>query len=149
MPMEFKKLGISFQYPDNWSLDEEDAVAGRHSVTVYSPGGAFWSVSAHPPTMSPLELAQAAVKAMHGEYESLETEEVQEVIGGRELTGYDLNFFYLDLTNTATVRCLKTEAATYAVFCQAEDHEYDQIHQVFLAMTLTFLGGLNGQGERE
>ena len=34
MPEKYEKLGISFQYPDNWTLDEEDALAGRNSVTV-------------------------------------------------------------------------------------------------------------------
>jgi len=141
MPREFRKLGISFQYPENWTLDEHDALAGRASVTVLSPGGAFWSISIHPPSADPSKLAKAAVKAMQTEYEGLETVPAKEVVAGHDLSGYDLNFFYLDLTNTATVRCLRTSRATYTVFCQGEDREFEHLRPVFAAMTVSFLRG--------
>ena len=41
MPARFDSLGISFQYPDNWTLDDSDARLGRKSVTVYGPEGPF------------------------------------------------------------------------------------------------------------
>lgn len=148
MPLKFEKLGISFQYPDNWTLDEKDALAGRRSVTVYSPGGAFWSVAAHPRSADPAELAKAAVEAMKQEYGGLEAEETREALAGRELIGYDLNFYYLDLTNTAQIRCLRTERTTFTVFCQAEDREFDRIEPVFRAMTASLLSGLEEQNDR-
>ncbi len=142
MPAEFKKLGIAFQYPENWTLDVQDAMAGQRSVTVYSPGGGFWAVSVHPHSADPEGLAKAAVKAMQEEYDSLESCEVSQRVSGHELVGYDLNFFYLDLTNTASIRCLCSGRATYAVFCQAEDHEFDRVHAVFDAMTTSLLSNL-------
>jgi len=142
MPVNFAKLGISFQYPDNWTLDEEDALAGRKSVTVYSPGGAFWSVAIHPRWADPAQLAQSAVDAMRQEYEHLDAEESREVIAGHRTVGYDLNFFALDLTNTAQVRCLRTDRATYTIFCQAEDREFAEIERVFQAMTASLLSSL-------
>ena len=142
MPAQFQKLGISFQYPDNWVLDEEDALAGRQSVAVYSPGGAFWSVSIHPSSADPDHLARAAVKAMKEEYEGLESERAEEQIAGHHLVGFDLNFFYLDLTNTAQVRCLRTKRGTYTIFCQAEDHELDTVGNVFRAITTSLLRDL-------
>ena len=60
MPAHFDSLGISFQYPDNWTLDDSDALLGRKSVTVYSPGGAFWSVAIHSGTADPAKLAAAS-----------------------------------------------------------------------------------------
>lgn len=143
MPAKYEKLGICFQYPENWTLDELDAMEGRQSVTVFSPGGAFWSVAVHPGTTDLDQLARAAVQAMRDEYSEVEAEEAREAIGGHEMTGYDLNFFYLDLTNTAQIRCLKTERATYSIFCQAEDHEFDQIDRVFRAITASLLSGLD------
>jgi hypothetical protein len=142
MPGEYNKMGIKFQYPESWTLDEDDAVAGRGSVTVYSPGGAFWSVSVHPHTADPHKLAKAAIKAMEEEYKEVEPEETQETIADREMIGYDLNFYYLDLISSAMVRCLRTNRATYAVFCQAEDREFDELRQVFLAMTTSLLQNL-------
>jgi hypothetical protein len=148
VPVRFQKLGISFQYPDNWTLDEEDALAGYRSVTVYSPGGAFWTVAMHPPSVDPTRLAEAAVDAMKQEYEELEAEETREALAGREMIGFDLNFFYLDLTNTARIRCLRTERTTYTIFCQAEDREFDDVQMVFQAMTASLLTGLDEPGDR-
>ncbi|MGQ9576217.1 MAG: hypothetical protein ACUVUC_12945 [Thermoguttaceae bacterium] len=146
MPNQFNKLGIAFQYPENWTLDEQDALAGNRSVTVHSPGGAFWSVSVHPRWANPLRLARAVADTMRDEYKDLETEETEETIAGRTLVGYDLNFFYLDFTNTATIRCLRTLRGTYAFFCQGEDREFDQVRHVFLAMTTSLLENLKRLG---
>jgi len=142
MPAKFQKLGISFQYPDNWTLDEEDAGAGHKSVTVYSPGGAFWSVAIHPRSANLAQLAKAAADAMTEEYEELEAEHVREELAGHELLGYDLNFYCLDLTNTAQIRCLKTPHRAYSIFCQAEDREFERVKTVFRAMTISLLGAL-------
>lgn len=142
MPATFNKLDISFQYPDNWTLDENDALAGRRAVTVYSPGGAFWSVSVHPRWADPSKLARAAVDAMKDEYKELEVEQARETIAGCEMTGFDLSFYYLDLISTACVRSVRTDQATYTVFCQAEDREFNRIQNVFLAMTTSLLNNL-------
>jgi hypothetical protein len=142
MPALFNKLGISFQYPENWTLDDSDAILGRRSVTIYSPGGAFWTVAIHPDTAEPAKLTAAVVKALDKEYAGLETDEAQETVLGHELVGYDFAFSYLDLTNTATVRGFKANDAAYTVFCQADDREYDKIHRVFEAMTVSLLQGM-------
>ena len=142
MPAVFEKLGISFQYPDNWSLDDKDALAGRNSVTVYSPGGGFWSISIHPHSAEPAQLASAAIDAMREEYRELEVEEAREEVAGRQMVGFDLSFYYLDLTNTAQIRCLRGEQTTYTIFCQAEDLEFRQIQMVFRAMTTSLLSGM-------
>ena len=142
MPAEFKKMGISFLYPDNWTLDEDDALAGRKSVTVYSPGGAFWSVSLHPTSTDPAHLAQAAIDVMRDEYPEVEADEARESLSGRELVGYDLSFYCLNLVSTAGIRCLRAGSRTLTVFYQAEDREFDRIEQVFRAMTTSLLGEL-------
>lgn len=142
MPQHFSKLGLSFLFPDNWTLDDRDAAAGSKSVTVYSPGGAFWSVSVHPASSKPEKLAEAAVQAMREEYAEIEAERTIAFSAGHELTGYDLAFYYLDLTNTACVRCFQTPGASYAIFYQAEDHEFAQFERVFAAMTRSLLEGL-------
>lgn len=143
MPARFDSLGISFQYPDNWTLDDSDAILGRRSVTVYSPGGAFWSIVIHPGSADPAELTTAAVDTMRREYEGLEAENVEEHIAGYDLAGYNLAFFCLDLTSTATIRAVRSPHATYTIYCQAEDREYEQLNRVFEAMTLTFLKSLD------
>ena len=106
MPQQYNKLGIRFQYPDNWTLDEQEALEGNRSVTVLSPGGGFWSVALHPSSADLPPLIEAAVTAMREVYPQLDCEAVEDSIGGRPMSGYDMNFYCLDLTNTACVRGL-------------------------------------------
>jgi hypothetical protein len=142
MPKCFDSLGISFQYPDNWRLDDFDALLGRKSVTVFSPGGAFWSVAVHSGSADPEKLTKAVVDTLRKEYDSLEVDSIVEDVAGHELTGYDLAFYCLDLTNTAKVRSVRADYSIYTVYCQAEDREYVQLDRVFQAMTVTFLNSL-------
>jgi hypothetical protein len=139
MPAVFDKLGIRFQYPDNWQLDEKDALAGESSVTVYSPGGAFWSINVHAREVAPKDLVEAALKAMRQEYDELDAERVRERAAGQDLVGYDLNFYCLDLTNTALVRAVRTADATFLILCQAEDREFAEVGPVFRAITASLL----------
>ncbi|MGD0381874.1 MAG: hypothetical protein ABSA77_00035 [Thermoguttaceae bacterium] len=79
---------------------------------------------------------------MKNEYQNLEVQQINETLAGRKMTGYDLNFFLFDFTNTAQIRSLKCNQATYTIFCQAEDREFEQIQRVFQAMTISLLNGL-------
>lgn len=135
MTATFDKLGIRFAYPDNWTLDESEALEGNRAVSVYSPEGAFWAVVAHEPHLSPEELAATALATMRGQYDDLDAEPVEEAILGRQLIGYDMNFYCLDLTNTAIVRGFRTADAVFVVFCQAEDREFAEVEPVFHALT--------------
>jgi hypothetical protein len=143
MPITFNRLGISFQYPDNWTLDDSDALLGHNSVTVYSPGGAFWSVAVHPSSADPAQLAAAIVETMRQEYEGLESEAAQETVADCVLTGWDLAFYCLDLTNTALVRSIQLGQNTYTIFCQADDQEFDRVRAVFQAMTTSLISGFS------
>lgn len=139
MPARYEKLGICFEYPENWTLDEKEALEGQESVTVYSPGGGFWSITLHPPDVNPQELVDAALVAMRQVYQDLDAEPVIEQVGPLEMVGCDMNFYCLDLTNTAMVRGFSTPLATLLVFFEAEDREFEQIEPVFRAMTRSLL----------
>jgi hypothetical protein len=139
MPQAYQHFGIRFQYPDNWTLDEEEAVAGNRSVAVYSPEGGFWSVAVHPPKTPRQPLLDTALAAMREEYDNLDAEPMTEIVAGHKLTGYDFNFYCLDLTNTAHVRTIDLPEGVLLVFCQAEDREYAEIGAVFEAMTRSLL----------
>ena len=149
MPARFDKLGISFQYPENWTLDDSDALLGRKSVTVYSPGGAFWSVAIHSGSATPAKLAAAVLDAMKKEYPGLEVDETIETVAGHDLIGYDLAFYYLDLINTAVVRSLRVGQISYTIFCQAEDRDFAKVRMVFQAMTTSLVSGLTDSGYQE
>ena len=56
-----------------------------------------------------------------------------------ELHGYDLTFFCLDLINTACVRVCRTPSASYLIVYQAEDRDFEKLHAVFQALTVSLL----------
>jgi hypothetical protein len=53
-----------------------------------------------------------------------------------------MNFYCLDLTNTAQVRTLETPDAIYLIICQAEDREWERVSPVFAAITTSFVAAL-------
>ncbi len=142
MPAKCELPGFHFQYPENWTLEGDDAGVARDSVTVYSPGGGFWSVARYPRSANPAELVRAVVDTMRHEYDSLETHETHDTIASHELAGYDLYFYCLDMTNTAQVLSTQVNAWTYVVFFQAEDREYARIGAVFRAISTSLFTGL-------
>jgi hypothetical protein len=145
MPTVFDKMGIQFLYPENWTLDQQEAVEGENAVTVYSPEGAFWSVMLHPRVIDPRDLTFEVLSAMKKEFTDFEAEPSHETIEGIDLVGYDMNFYCLDLTNTALVRGFRTADATCIILYQAEDREFASIEPVFRAMTTSLLRAQAGQ----
>jgi hypothetical protein len=139
--MRFDRFGLAFEHPENWSVDVDDA-EGRQAVTVYAPDGGFWSVSGHAAGGPPEELAAAVVREMRQQYKELDSEAAEDEVGGHRLRGFDMNFYCLDLTNTAQVRTLETPGGIYLVFCQAEDHDWERDRAVFAAMTASFVAGM-------
>ena len=108
-------------------------------VSVYSPTGGFWSVILHPAGLDPEDLVEAAVDTMRQEYEQLDADHTHETISGHDVVGSEMNFYCLDLTNTAVARSYATNDATYLVLCQADDREYETIGPVFDAITRSML----------
>jgi hypothetical protein len=139
MQANFEQFGLSFQYPDNWMLEADDLLQGEASVSVYSPGGGFWSVTVHDPSQDPQDLIDAVVETMRNMYDELDAEESTETIDGRHVPTCEMNFYYLDLTNTATVRVIPSARANYLVLCQAEDREFAELQNVFAAMTISLV----------
>ena len=62
MPAVYEKLGIRFLYPENWTLDEQEALEGETTVALYSPSGGFWSIMLYEKTVDPAELALTALR---------------------------------------------------------------------------------------
>ncbi len=147
MPALYDHLGVRFQYPDNWILEGEPAGRDHTSVTVVSPQGAFWSLTIHPASEDLAGLLRVVLDALRAEYQELDAERAVQAIGGRQLVGYDVNFYCLDLTNTAQVRGFQTDRATYVLLCQAEDRDFTAVERVFLAMTTSLMAGMASNQE--
>ena len=146
MPALFDQFGIRFEFPENWEVDAPAEATGDVSITVSSPETAFWSLTRYQGTLDPTELLEQVLATMKDEYAFLEFETAAENVENQTMVGYDLNFFCLDLSNTAWFRGFQREKATYLLFCQAEDREMEQVEPVLHAMTVSLLRNNQGRG---
>lgn len=140
MTAHFERHGVAFEYPENWQLDEEPDSDARLAVTLYTPSGAFWSLRVEHSSVAPRQLVASAVAAMQEEYGDMDVENVTQQIEDQELTGMDVNFFCLDLTNTAKIRAMRRAGlGSCTILFQAEDRELARIEPVFWAITTSLL----------
>ena len=145
MPAVFDQLGIRFEYPDNWSVDQEaldPTTADGEQVVVSSPETAFWQLSKHPAEAELESLFDEALSALRTVYQEMEVEPVQDTLEDRDIAGFDVNFYCLDFTNTTWLRGFKTPENTYILLCQAEDRELERVGPVFRAMLASVLRNL-------
>lgn len=139
MPETYDNQGVRFAYPDNWTVEDPPGEEAELQVTVSSPDTAFWSLNVYPGLRDIRELRQEVLQAMQAEYPQTEADEVEEIVDGTPVVGYDLGFYCFDLTNSAKVRVFHRQRSTCLVLCQSEDREYEQVEPVFDAMTACLL----------
>lgn len=139
MPKTYEGQGLSFQYPDNWELEQTQDDESSLQVTVSSPNTAFWSLSVYPGVRDVRGLLDEMLQAMQAEYPAAEHDAADSWIDKTPLVGYDVNFYYLDLTNTAQLRVFHHGESTCVVLAQCEDHELTAAAQIFAAMTTSLL----------
>ena len=117
----YNKHGYSFIYPENWQLDESGLENGESTISLSAPGGEFWILMLRPAGFDPTKLADDALETMVAEYRDIEYSAISRNIAGYMLTGYEMHFFFLDLTSTAEVLTYADENRTFAVFWQYGD----------------------------
>ncbi|MCH2114160.1 MAG: hypothetical protein MK171_04530 [Pirellulales bacterium] len=164
MPGVFEDYGLRFQYPDNWSVEHAAAPRDAHDllqvehrlakhtsepnqdscgqtmqVSVASPDTGFWQLSQYPAGVELEPLFDEALAALRREYESMEVEPCSDALEGFHLSGYNVQFFCMDLTSTCWLRGLAASEATYLLLCQAEDREFEGVGPVFRAMLASVL----------
>jgi hypothetical protein len=134
----YDKHGLKFQYPENWKLEEETVEDDSPSVSLYSPEGAFWSVTIYA-DVDPASASEQALESMRVEYPDLDVDAVTESIAGQELVGYEMSFVCLDMVNTARVLCYGDDRSAFVLMYQAEDRDYTKLTDVFSAVTTSML----------
>ena len=53
MTQRYERTGISFLYPENWTISDEQFDSVPQSVTIQSTSSAFWSVHVYPSSFYP------------------------------------------------------------------------------------------------
>ena len=141
MPALFDRYGISFAYPENWSLDDSEDGIPFPCVTVSSPQTAFWSLSIHSRYVNMEELIETAIEALRGEYGKMDVQAVYDEIEGQPIRGCEVSFCCLDLFSTAHIRAFFSKNQVFLLLYQAEDNEFEKMRRVFDAMTTSLLRG--------
>ena len=114
----YEDHGVRFEYPPDWELEVAEE-GGEATIAIQEPGGlAFTLVTTDESCPDPEDVAAAALEAMREEYPDLEAEPTLETLGEYDTTGYDVEFFALDIANAATIRCFHTPRRTVLIFGQ-------------------------------
>jgi hypothetical protein len=140
MAATYNRQGIRFLYPETWQVTDEDGEGWPRVVTLQSSESGFWSLHVYRAGEDPIPLVNEVEQTMRREYQGLEAERVSQTLGAHPAVGCDLEFYCLDLLVSARARAVRTEEATYLVFCQAESREFEVLLPVFESMTLSMLG---------
>ena len=142
MTAVFEQSGIRFLYPENWELDNRDDTGSPWSVSVHSPSGAFWSITVYDGAANLHELCDATLQAVEEDYQqsSFEYTGTQEQIAGQTTTGYDIRFFFLDFLISAQIHTFHLAGQCCVVLYQGEDRDFEQLEQVFQAITYSLFG---------
>jgi hypothetical protein len=119
--------GVRFEYPSDWELEVSDD-GPTTTVSVEAPGGlAFALVRTDESRPDPSSVADEALEAMRQEYPDLDAVPAIETIHEHCASGHDVEFFSLDFTNAATIRCFRTPRRTILILGQWSDLGAEQL----------------------
>ena len=117
----YEDHGVHFEYPADWQLEvSEDGPVT--TIEVQAPSGlAFAWIRTDASCPDPAGVADEVLEALRQEYPDLDAEPALEPLHEHVAAGYDVEFFSLDVTNGATIRCFRTPMRTLLVFGQWSD----------------------------
>ena len=139
MTAHYENLGVSFLYPENWEIVDQEADDWPRGVSVQSPEGGYWELKIYPSQVDRDQLNDEVLAAMRQEYSELESDAVSDNIVDFPAVGYNLTFFCLDLLVMSQIRSLHVDGKTYLLTYQAENREFEREKPVFEAITTSLL----------
>ncbi len=143
MTAVFEGPGVKIQYPKNWKLHNHPTNLKPYDITIESPAGSIWNLHVFPNSSDAQSLAREILLELEKNYDSVEFEETSEQIEQFHLSGYDANFFYLDLLIEARIRYFTTSEHTFVLLIQAEDRDFKREQLVLAAITTSFVRNLD------
>ena len=143
MTAQYNRDGIAFQYPENWSFEEEPKTGFPRTISVTSADGAFWSAALYLTDQPLKELQHQYIDALEQEYDEVEIDDVEFDLVDETILATDLQFYCLDFLCHS--RLIVTQFGRYHVLLswQAEDCDFDQLEPVFKAITFSLLQSEN------
>jgi hypothetical protein len=117
----YDEHGVRFEFPSNWTIEVTDD-GPLTTVNLEHPDGvAFLIVTTDQSCPDPGEVADTILETLREEYPELEDDPFEEVVGERLVSGYEVQFFALDLSNTARIRSFRTPDRTISIYGQWAD----------------------------
>ena len=117
----YEDHGLRFDYPSAWEVEVTDH-GPVLTVALQDPGGlGFALITTDESRPDPADVADAALEAMREEYPELDASPAMETINDHCATGHDVEFFAMDITNAARIRCFRTPRRTVLAFGQWSD----------------------------
>lgn len=116
--------GVRFRYPAWWELDEQTE-SNEVSITVSSPGTAFWSLMLLLEAPPPEHVIESVVDAYREEYHEIDIYPVDAMLCHRSNVARDLEFVCLELINSAYLRAFRTGRFTALILYQGTDAELE------------------------
>ena len=117
----YEDHGLRFDYPSAWEVEVTDH-GPVLTVALQDPSGlGFALITTDESRPDPADVADAALEAMREEYPELDASPTMETINDHCATGHDVEFFALDMTNAASIRCFRTPRRTVLAFGQWSD----------------------------
>jgi len=117
----YEDHGVRFEYPSDWVVEVTEDGPKTNIDVQHPEGPAFAVVQIDETRPDPAVLADEALAAMREEYPDLDAVPVIETLREHCATGYDVDFFSLDVANAARIRAFRSSQRTVVVFGQWSD----------------------------
>jgi hypothetical protein len=137
MPNQYDADGIGFSYPADWQTREERREQST-SIELSGPATATCSVMLLHDRPEPELAVEAVVNAFLEEYEEVDRYDVHDAVARRPTVGCDLDFFCLELCNSAGVRAFRTHSFTALLMFQANSDDLDCAREAFETICASF-----------
>lgn len=131
----YEGLGFRFRYPSSWEFSEEHQ-PGQSTLTVQTPGTAFWSLTLLHDQPDPEEVLQWTVQLFESEYEDVDSYPgPAQTLCRSPALGAELDFLCYDLVSSASICTFATPMFTSLVIYQGYDKEVEQYGDAFEAIS--------------
>lgn len=139
----YDKHQLQFMYPENWKLNEQapDEIENSpREISLESPKGCMWVLMVFADGTEPDEVLHEVVQGLDQQYEDFEfaIQPPGEILGNPMISG-EADFYCLDFLVTARIEVIKTQQNVLCILNQAESRDFDQMREVFLAITTSLL----------
>jgi hypothetical protein len=134
--------GVQFRYPSHWMIQEESSPE-QTTVSVESPGTAYWTLSLFGDRPDPELIVDSVVSAYEEMYDELDVDESDAQVLGVPAVARDLDFVCLDLVSSTSLLVFQTMNNTVLVLFQGEDRELETVRPVLESITRSLMCDLD------